>query len=471
MLKYIIVFSLFFSSVFLFSCEKEKAIVTTIQLDRSELVMNIGEEYQFVVSHEASDAPKPSYTWEVSNNTIASISDAGLLKVLKDGDVKVSVITNDVFDSAGNPLTASCNVKVNPITASGIKFAQETFSIKVGETIQLSYSFIPENTTHQDVTWSSSNENISTVSQTGIIKGINIGETVVTIVSKENSNIKASCIINVIERPLEGIALDRTEITNVVAGLKETLSVQYIPECATNKNVKWESSDTNIATIDDNGVVSLLTAGTCTITVTSEDGNHTASCLVKVPYMKVNGIYFRQEKYEIGVGHSFSLNNEVSVYPDYATNKNFSIRCSSGSDVASLDSDGIITGLKEGTAVFYARSEDGGYETSCFVNVVDPVIASVDISMSFSGWANIGGYFTAHYQCTVSNRNDKPIIIKTFRIMPSEGNGDNVVNISKTVAPNSTVSFEGHFNSIYEPYYLLFFEYEGICCYVKKLSN
>ena len=149
MLKYIIVFSLFFSSVFLFSCEKEKAIVTTIQLDRSELVMNIGEEYQFVVSHEASDAPKPSYTWEVSNNTIASISDAGLLKVLKDGDVKVSVITNDVFDSAGNPLTASCNVKVNPITASGIKFAQETFSIKVGETIQLSYSFIPENTTHQ----------------------------------------------------------------------------------------------------------------------------------------------------------------------------------------------------------------------------------------------------------------------------------------------------------------------------------
>ena len=270
---------------------------------------------------------------------------------------------------------------------------------------------------------------------------------------------------------MEGIALDRTEITNVVAGLKETLSVQYIPECATNKNVKWESSDTNIATIDDNGVVSLLTAGTCTITVTSEDGNHTASCLVKVPYMKVNGIYFKQEKYEIGVGHSFSLNNEVSVYPDYATNKNFSIRCSSGSDVASLDSDGIITGLKEGTAVFYARSEDGGYETSCFVNVVDPVIASVDISMSFSGWANIGGYFTAHYQCTVSNRNDKPIIIKTFRIMPSEGNGDNVVNISKTVAPNSTVSFEGHFNSIYEPYYLLFFEYEGICCYVKKLSN
>lgn len=55
--------------------------------------------------------------------------------------------------------------------------------------------------------------------------------------------------------------------------------------------------------------------------------------------------------------------------------------------------------------------------------------------------------------------------------MASEGGGENVVNMSTTVTSNSTITFEGHFNSIYEPYYLLFFEYEGVCCHVKKLNS
>jgi uncharacterized protein YjdB len=461
----------FFLLSILFSCEKEQPQVTSIRLDKSDLELYVGEEYQFVVYHEDSNAPTPQYIWNISDKTIATISNNGLLKVFNNGNLDVTVSTSDVFDNIGNPFITSCKVKINPILASGIRFEQDTFFIKVGEALQLPYSFIPANTTHQDVVWSSSNEHIAKISQSGIINGGNIGQTTVTIVSKEDNRIKTSCIVKVLERPLEGIALDRTEINNVVAGLKEKLSIKYIPECATNKKVKWESSDPTIATVDENGVVSLLTAGTCIITVTSEDGNHTASCLINIPYMKVTGISFQKEKYEIGIGQSFPLKNEVSVYPSYATNKNFTLRCSAGTDVVSLNSHGIITGLKEGTAVFYAKSQDGGYESPCFINVVDPIIAAVNMSMSFSGWANIGGYFTSHYQCTVTNNNNDPIILKAFRAIASEGSDEYVLHMHKVVSPNSTITFEGHFNSIYEPFYLLFFEYKGICCYVKKFDN
>lgn len=81
-MKYIIYLILFF--VLFSSCEKEQSYVTSIQLDKSELVLNVGEEYQFVAFHEASDAPTPHYIWSVSDKAKASISNTGLLSVYKD---------------------------------------------------------------------------------------------------------------------------------------------------------------------------------------------------------------------------------------------------------------------------------------------------------------------------------------------------------------------------------------------------
>ena len=99
------------------------------------------------------------------------------------------------------------------------------------------------------------------------------------------------------------------------------------------------------ATVDENGVVSIINIGTCIITATSEDGNHTATCTITVPYVKVEGIYFDNEEYEIGVGHTLQLEDETNIFPSHASNREVTYNISLGKDIISIDKNGLVTGF------------------------------------------------------------------------------------------------------------------------------
>lgn len=81
--------------------------------------------------------------------------------------------------------------------------------------------------------------------------------------------------------PVTGVALDQTELS-LFTGQSETMNATVEPSNATNKNVTWHSSDNTVATVDTNGKVTAKAAGTATITVTTVDGNKTATCKVTV---------------------------------------------------------------------------------------------------------------------------------------------------------------------------------------------
>lgn len=79
-----------------------------------------------------------------------------------------------------------------------------------------------------------------------------------------------------------GVTLDKDTLTLTAGGTTGSLTATVAPDNATNKNVTWSSSNTDVATVDANGVVTPKAAGTATITVTTEDGNNTATCTVTV---------------------------------------------------------------------------------------------------------------------------------------------------------------------------------------------
>ncbi|MMZ61004.1 Kappa-carrageenase precursor [compost metagenome] len=79
-----------------------------------------------------------------------------------------------------------------------------------------------------------------------------------------------------------GVTLDKDTLTLTAGGTTGSLTATVAPGNATNKNVTWSSSNTDVATVDANGVVTPKAAGTATITVTTEDGNNTATCMVTV---------------------------------------------------------------------------------------------------------------------------------------------------------------------------------------------
>ena len=144
----------------------------------------------------------------------------------------------------------------------------------------LTATVAPSYATNKNVVWSSNDESVATV-QEGRITAIKPGVAIIT-VTTEDGGMTASCSVTVKERvyPVTGVTLDKSSV-ELKKGETVTLTATVAPDNATNKNVVWSSSDSSIAKVE-NGVVTAVESGTATITVTTEDGNLKASCVVTV---------------------------------------------------------------------------------------------------------------------------------------------------------------------------------------------
>ena len=168
------------------------------------------------------------------------------------------------------------------------------------------------------------------------------------------------------------VPVDRVALSPSTLNLKEdetgTLTATVEPSNATNKNVTWESSNTSVATVDASGLVTAVSAGTATITVTTEDGDKTATCEVTVTAatVSVTGVTLNKTSTSLYVGDTETLT--ATVAPANATNKAV-IWTSSNPSVAKVEN-GVVTALACGTAVITATAADGsGASASCTVTV------------------------------------------------------------------------------------------------------
>ena len=164
------------------------------------------------------------------------------------------------------------------------------------------------------------------------------------------------------------VKLDKTSLTLDV-GESDTLTATITPSNATDKSVTWESSDTNIATVDANGKVTAVAPGTATITVTTVDQSKTATCEVTVTAatVPVTGVTLNKTSTSLYVGDTETLT--ATVEPSDATNKNVTWS-SDDTSVATVDASGLVTALARGTAVITATAADGnGANATCTVTV------------------------------------------------------------------------------------------------------
>lgn len=178
-------------------------------------------------------------------------------------------------------------------------------------------------------------------------------------------------------------------------------------------------------------------------------------------------MYFSDDL-EVSIGDArFYLDSYLHFVPSYANNHNYTLEPLSGFDVAKIVSEGKrsrIKGLKEGTATFRATAEDGGYTDVCTLRVVDKVADNVEVYIGLSGWANIAGFVTAEVRCEVFNYNEDPILVRGLDVRPSSG-GSN--SNSASFAYWGYVNYGrpkywlNNFTNIYEPYYLVYFQYNN----------
>ncbi len=165
--------------------------------------------------------------------------------------------------------------------------------------------------------------------------------------------------------PVTGVKLDATSIgmhSEQSAWLKATV----LPENASNTAVTWSSANPSIAKVDANGKVSGVSAGVTTVTVKA-DGGYTASCkIVVTQFIHVTGISLVNPAITIGVGHHVIM--DPIITPSNATDKTV-IWESSYKGIATIDSDGLITGVSQGKVHITGTTVDGGKKVDMLLTV------------------------------------------------------------------------------------------------------
>ncbi|MBR4462461.1 MAG: Ig-like domain-containing protein, partial [Erysipelotrichaceae bacterium] len=168
------------------------------------------------------------------------------------------------------------------IPVETVELNETQLDLRLGEEYDLIAFLHPEDTTQRDVFWMTDpyNTEVISVDQYGRVTALAGGEADVIVYCLSGQY--ATCHVTVTAPvAVESVELNKNELT-LVEGEEETLIADVKPDDAENKNVLWESSDSTIATVDENGKVTAIEKGTATIYVITEDGEHTAECFVTV---------------------------------------------------------------------------------------------------------------------------------------------------------------------------------------------
>ena len=317
--------------------------LTGISLDKTALELSKGQSSEAlkVIYTPADTTDDKTVTWSSADEKIATVKN-GVVTAKATGTTKITATVGTH--------KAECTVTVNA-KLTGIKVTPDKVTVEKGQKANLNVTYLPADTTDEKaVTWKSENESVATVDENGVVTAVAGGKTKVIATAKANNKITAVCEVKV---PIhtESIALNKTEITDLLKGKTEKLEVSFIPSnTEDSREVKWTSSAADIAAVDANGTVKALKEGTATITATTADGKHTASCTVtvkeihltdvKLDEMKNPSELFKGEKHQIKIG----------LNPIDTTDNVIYTFASSDEKVVSVDKNGMVTALKNGKA-------------------------------------------------------------------------------------------------------------------------
>ena len=260
-----------------------KTHASSVKIEPSEIeISELGETaqlYAFVLPEETYDK---TVKWESSNAAVCSVNESGLVMATGCGTAVVYVTTND------GGYTASCVVKV-PRHVESIIFNKSSMDLKVGESEQLNTTILPSDASNKKLIWTTENSVIATVDDKGTVTALKAGETMIKATSDDKKDIIATCKV-IVTQPATGISLNKEKCTLTSIGESTELEATVSPEDASNKNVKWKSTDESVCIVA-NGTIVAVGSGVCVIIATSEDGGHMATCTVTVNiYNSVEGV-------------------------------------------------------------------------------------------------------------------------------------------------------------------------------------
>ena len=248
---------------------------------------------------------------------------------------------------------------------------------KKGKTAKLKATVLPNNAYNKSVTWKSNNTKVVTVDKNGKIKATtNKGTTYVNAIAKDGRKIRTRILV-VVGKKVKKITLNKTSVTLNRGAKNRTFQLKKAikNKNATYKGVSWYSSNKNVATVNSNGKVTIKHRGKVVITVKAKDGsNKSAKCKFTVKQL-VTKLSYNNKKQVKEVYKNKTIKFAITVVPSNANNKGLTYS-SSNKKVATVNSKGVIKGIKAGTVTITAKAKDGSRKAvKLTVKVKNPPIS------------------------------------------------------------------------------------------------
>ena len=259
----------------------------SISLDKIVHIAKTKDEEGNVI--EEQETQEKEIIWHSSVESIGTVSDTGVVTRNMYGDVKVYAVATD-----GSGVYGECTVHFVKEKATEVVFEKKQITMQPGRKYYTEYTVLPKEASLQQLTWTSSDETVATVTKDGIIQANEVGTAVITGTTKDGSNIAQT-----MEVIVESLTVKKIELSspwlyfeNTQIGQNTKLSVSnYTPSDAVNTSVgKWESINENIATVDENGNVTITGTGVGEIRAYSTDFCCYGSCTVYVQPGTINNL-------------------------------------------------------------------------------------------------------------------------------------------------------------------------------------
>ena len=331
-----------------FICEWEN-LPTGIYVSKSVLNLEVGQSAKLSATVVPSDSSDKSLIWTSDDDDIASVS-GGTVYANSVGKTFITAKTKNGYKSV-------CTVYVSDktILPSGLNLSNEEITVKEGESYILTGEVLPDDTTDKTIKWSSSDDSIATVTNKGVVSGISEGTTIVT--AKTVNNIKKNCTVTVKPVEVTRVILSKNNASLEIGDSFE-LKTSILPFNAKNKNITFYSGNDDIATVDQNGIVTAESGGIAVITAKADNGVYD-TCVVNVKYDVImpSKISISDKKLFMSPGDTYTL--EASVTPDDAFDKSVEWK-SSNPDIISVE-DGHLIAKSVGNAEITATTCNGLY--------------------------------------------------------------------------------------------------------------
>ncbi|MBQ7522334.1 MAG: Ig domain-containing protein, partial [Clostridia bacterium] len=335
----------------------DKVTVKSIVTSTKSLVLENGESRKLTIETDPLDIDKDTLTWQSTNNTIAEADKDGNIIAKGVGSCTIKVYADD-----GSDVYGYCAVTVTQ-KVQNFAFKDAPRTMEIGEQITVATNIIPLSATNKILRWTSSDKTVATVSQKGTVTAVGNGKCTITAKTIDGSEViksfevECSGKVAPVEEKIKVTSVSAVAIRKII---KENTSFKMettvSPSNASNKTLTYTTSNSKVATVDENGNVNAVGKGNCVIYASTKDGSNLRTGCVVTVEENAQSVQFTRKSVVCRVDETVDL--KPKSVPDGTTLPDVVYR-STNPNVVTVDKNGVITTLAKGSCQIICISADG----------------------------------------------------------------------------------------------------------------